>query len=82
MTKTDDAIREQAHHMLVAPAAIPYLRRFAVYPKHVKATGPRKHLTKQDVVDYIKKMNLKPIVLKRPDSDYINMDEFKTKEPE
>lgn len=64
--------------MRVAPAAIPYLRRFAVYPKHVQATGPRKHLTKGDVLEYVKKMNLQAVELKRPLSDYIDMNEFKT----
>jgi hypothetical protein len=82
MTKTDEAILDQAHHMKVSPAAIPYLRRFAVYPKHVKATGPRKHLTKGDVLEYVKKMNLHPVVLKRPASDYIDMNEFKVQQKE
>ena len=49
--------------MKVAPAAIPYLRRFAIMPAHVKGTGPRGHVQKGDVLAYAKRMNLQPLDL-------------------
>lgn len=63
--------------MKVSPAAVTYLRRFGVLPQHVKATGPRGHLSKGDVLAYVKKQNLQQIVLKRPDSDFIDISELK-----
>jgi hypothetical protein len=79
MTKTDETILEQSHKIKVAPAAITYLRRYAIFPGHVKATGPRGHLTKQDVLGYVNRMNLKTVELKRPASDFIDLDEFREK---
>jgi len=63
--------------MKVSPAALPYLRRFGVMPAHVKPTGPRGYLSKGDVLAYVKKQNLSQIVLKRPDSDFIDISELK-----
>ena len=45
--------------MKVAPAASGYLRGFGVLPSQIGTpTGPRGHLTKQDVLAYIAKNNL------------------------
>ena len=82
MSKTDAQILELAHNMKVSPAALTYLRRYAVLPSHVKATGPHGHLTKGDVLAYAEKMNLKTIELKRPVSDFIDMEEFRVKPAE
>ena len=37
----------------IAPAAGTYLRRFGVLPSQIKATGPRGHVLKGDVLQYI-----------------------------
>ena len=36
----------------IAPAAGGYLRRFGVLPSQVKATGPKGHVLKQDVLTF------------------------------
>ena len=37
----------------VAPAAGTYMRRFGVLPSQIKATGPKGHVLKSDVLQFI-----------------------------
>jgi len=58
------SLHEEMSGMKVAPAASGYLRGFGILPSLIGApTGPRGHLTKQDVLAYISKHNLTRILL-------------------
>ena len=59
-TDFEAKFKSEMERIKVAPAAGGYLRRYGVLPSQVIATGPRGHVLKGDVLQYIAKMNLQP----------------------
>jgi hypothetical protein len=51
--------------MKVAPGAIAHLRRFAILPAHIKASGHKGYIQKGDVLAHIKKLNLAAVDLSK-----------------
>jgi pyruvate/2-oxoglutarate dehydrogenase complex dihydrolipoamide acyltransferase (E2) component len=49
----DSKFNEEAKTRKISPAAGIYLRGFGVLPSMITATGPKGHITKQDVTLYI-----------------------------
>lgn len=63
-TSFADKIHQEMLKFKVAPSTWFYFLNYSVLPSQVKATGPRGHLTKADVTNFIasNKLQKKPVV--------------------
>ena len=54
------SLHEEMHARKVAPSTLFYFLNYRIMPSQVKSTGPRGHLTKEDVVTFIHDHKLSP----------------------
>ena len=59
----DYKFNEEAKTRRISPAAGIYLRGFGVLPSMITATGPKGHITKQDIWLYVDKNNVQKRVI-------------------
>uniref|UniRef100_A0A914XWC5 Peripheral subunit-binding (PSBD) domain-containing protein n=1 Tax=Panagrolaimus superbus TaxID=310955 RepID=A0A914XWC5_9BILA len=58
------------HHGLMGPAVKLMINQYNIDPAKINGTGPKKNLLKSDVLSFIDKENLKPVIMSAAEEPY------------